>query len=675
MIVSRDWLAQYVKLDMSVEDLTAKLTMSGLNLEGYEAYGSDFAIDLEVTSNRPDCLGHLGIAREIAVLFGRDHCFPNPALKATLPASAAPISVSIEAQADCPRYIARVIKEVKIGPSPAWMQKQLQAVGIACINNVVDITNYVMLEYAQPLHAFDYDRLSGHTIRVRRATQGEKLVAINNKTYDLTPEMCVIADNKQPVAIAGVMGGLATEISDRTTTVLVEAASFAPLSVRSTARKLSLHSPSSYRFERALDPNGPALASLRACQLILELAGGELVEGPVTAGDCVPATPAPIQLRWQAIPRTLGITIPPAEAVRILVALGCQVTTQDERHGVLVPPSFRRDLTREIDLVEEVARVFGYEQIPEDVPVPLCASAKSRRDRVTDKIRQTLVACGYYEALTISFVSEADALACQPFGPHPVLKVDHSTRRQENCLRQSLIPSLLISRRENERHGNHSADLFETAKVFLSADRSSTEDATEPTMLSLVTGQDYQGLKGTLEALVDRICPNAKLTAVSSPAAWFTPGRSAELFLNGAAIGWLGEVSRSVSDGYGLRDICCAAELRVSALDAQANLVPQFTPLPAYPGMSRDINFVLDERVEWESLSHTVQLAAGGLLEGVTFGGQYRGKQIGEGKKSYFFTLEYRAKDRTLTSEEVDESQAAIVAACESAHGAALRCS
>ncbi len=674
MLVSWDWLRQYVPVDATVDEVSDRLTMSGLNLEEFHPVGDDVVIDLEVTSNRPDCLGHLGIAREVAALYDCPQQVPPATVKESAEPTSQAVSVKIECPDLCPHYTARVIRGVKIGPSPAWMQTRLATVGIASINNVVDITNYVMLECAQPLHAFDYDKLHGKQINVRRAAAGEKLKAINQKEYALTTDQCVIADAKRPVALAGVMGGFDTEISSTTKTVLIEAASFAPLSVRSTARKLDLHSPSSYRFERALDPNGPEWASRRCCELILELAGGELLSGLVTAGQTPPKTGAEISLRFARFRKVLGIDIPVDAAVRILQQLGLtligSLTSESAR---FLAPSYRRDLTREIDLIEEVARLYGYDKLPADIAVPLCTSAKSLRERVVERIGETLTAAGYFEAITSSFTSDGERKWFQPQGEQPALMVEHSSRRAENQLRQSLVPSLLASRRANERQGNFSAQLFEVAKVFLHADPSMPEQQSEPWRIGLVTGRGYLDLKGVVQLLAQRVNPHAQLTVRPSSIAQFTPGRGAEVWLNDKLWGWLGELDRSASDAADLRDAVCVAELDLALLEAIADLVPRAEKLPEHPGMVRDLNFVLDEPVEWSAVESTVRQAAGPLLETVSFGGQYRGKQLGDDKKSYVVSMTFRAADRTLTSDEVDAAQKAVIAACEANLKAALR--
>jgi len=665
MLVSWDWLKQYVDLTPAVEEVTHRLTMSGLNLEEFQKVGSDTVIDLEVTSNRPDCLGHIGVAREIAALYDLTLKLPSAQPRGGSVTTSRAVSVQVDCPELCPQYHARVIRGVKVGPSPFWMQQRLQAVGIACINNVVDITNYVLLECSQPLHAFDYDKLRGGQIIVRRAKSGETIKAINQRDYPLSPEMCVIADAQRPVAVAGVMGGFDTEISNATKTVLIESASFAPLAVRNTARKLDLHSPSSYRFERALDPNGPEWASRRCCELILQLAGGELLEGVVSAGS-VQATSTQITLRFARFKKVLGIDIPAATAVRILEQLGLTLLAPPSSdHAVFAAPSFRRDLTREIDLVEEVARIYGYDKLPADVVVPLCTSAKTLRERVTDRVGDTLTALGFFEAMTVSFTSDEERRLFQPRGDVPPLAVEHSSRKHENQLRQSLIPGLLVSRRANERHGNFNAQLFEIAKVFWKADPSRPEREAEPWMMGIVTGRSFQELKGVIDVVARRIAPRATVTVRESSIEQFTPGRGAEVLLNGQPWGWMGELSRTVTDAADLKDVVCVAELDLEALEQLADLVPRVQRLPEYPGIVRDLNFVLDESVAWGSLETAARQNAGPLLESVAFSGQYRGKQIGDGKKSYLLTLTFRAPDRTLTSEEVDAAQQAVVGAVE----------
>lgn len=674
MIVSWEWLRAYVALDVPLEDLLGRLTMAGLNIESQKPVGDDRAIDVEITSNRPDCLGHIGIAREAAVLFGRTLKVPEAKVKAAVAKTADATSVVVECPELCPQYFARVIRGVKVGPSPAWLSKRLETIGLASINNLVDVTNYVLMECGQPLHAFDLDRLRGRRIVVRQARPGEKLVAINQRTYELQPGMCVIADAERPVAVGGVMGGLETEIGPAAKNVLIETANFTPLSIRNTARKLALHSDSSYRFERGIDPAQLDWASRRCCQLILELAGGELLDEAIVAGVPIGRNRPRITLRFGRIPQVLGIDVPQDEAVRILASLSIEPQgAPSNGRCEFVPPTWRRDVTREIDLIEEVARIHGYDRIPQDVAVPLEKGAKTVRDRVAESLRLVLTSAGFFEAVTMSFVSDAVANLFQPRGPIAKLTVDHSSRKHENVLRQSLIPSLLLSRQVNQRQGNFNAELFELATVYLHANQKKSEGQGEPLMIGLVTGRPFIEAKGIVESMAQRLCPGAAVTVRPSQVAAFAPGRGADLYLNGTLWGWLGELDHSVTDAVDLKDAVTAAELDVGLLVRNAELVPTFKPLAQFPAIDRDLNFVLGEEVTWELLESVVGAAAGPLLERVGFGGQYRGKQIDADKKSYVVTLSYRAPDRTLTADEVETCQQAVIAACAAKLGARLR--
>lgn len=672
MLVSWNWLKEYVRLDMSADALGERLMMAGLNLESVGDVEGDIAIDLEVTSNRPDCLCHLGVAREVGVLYERPITLPPAAPTEKGPAIATLTSVENSAPDLCPQYSARLMRGVKVAPSPSWMQRRLKTLGIRPINNVVDITNYVLMECGQPLHAFDFDKLDGKRIVVRRAAKGEKMTAIDQRVYELTPDMCVIADASKPVAIAGVMGGFDTEIGDRTTNVLIEVAEFTPRSVRSTARKLHLHSDSSYRFERGIDRQNLDWASRRCAQLILELAGGELCSGWVFAGAAPPRETPPIVLRLSQIPRILGIDIPGAEVERILKALGLESIPAAEK-GTLqfVAPSWRRDLTREIDLIEEAARIHGYQQIPEDVPVPLEVSQTTSSDRLASRLAEVLTGAGFYEAVTLSFVSEADVPLFRPWTDATPLRVEHSSRQRENILRQSLVPSLLHCRRQNERHGTFDAQLFEMARAYLVAEPG--QPGAQPRLLSFVSGRSFSEMKGLIEALLDATNHRSKLS--SRPAALDSclPGRACELLVDGKRLGWLGEISDEVRKQLDLQNPVTAAEIDLSVLEAIAEFSPAYALLPQFQGMQPDLNFLLDEAVTWEELEDVVRASGGPLLQEIAFESQYRGQQIPADKKSYVVRLNYRAGDRTLTGDEVDVAKQKIIDACRQKLGATLR--
>ena len=678
MIVSKNWLAEYVLLPQSVEELTHRLTMSGLNLEEFHDVSSglskpDVAIDIEVTSNRPDCLGHIGVAREISVLFGKPLTIPKADVLESGSEAATAAAISIECPDLCPEYHGRVIRGVKIGPSPIWLKDRLAAVGINSVNNVVDVTNFVMMECGQPLHAFDLNKLHGQKILVRRAKKGETITAIDQRQYALTEDMCVIADADRPVAVAGVMGGFDTEISGSTTDVLIEAASFASLSVRATARSLKLHSPSSYRFERKVDRRWLDWASRRCCELILKVAGGTLMKGCVVAGDSVPATRDSITLRFAQVGRLLGIEIAADECVRILQQLGLKSLARHTDSATFEPPSWRPDLLREIDLIEEVARIHGYEHIPIDATLPVVATARTLRERVIDAVRTQLVSSGLSEALTLSFVSEQQRQLFRPAGDIAPVAVNHSSRSHENQLRQSLIPSLLACRRQNERHGYANAELFEVARVYLTAGLGQAEQQAEPLTIGIVSGRPFVQVSGVVAALAAELAPHAVLTTEPAPHPEYISGRGAIVSLNGRPWGWLGELSRDVLNQSDLQDAVCVAELRLPLIEELFEVRRSYTPLPRFPSISRDLNFVLPESISWAQLSETVSASAGSLLLGTSFGGQYRGKQIDADHKSYLITCRFMAADRTLTTEEVDAVVKNVIASCETQLTAKLR--
>ncbi|HEY2157465.1 MAG TPA: phenylalanine--tRNA ligase subunit beta [Isosphaeraceae bacterium] len=670
MIVSWNWLTEYLRLDMPVEVLTERLALAGLNHESTEEVGGDLAIDLEVTSNRPDCLGHLGVAREIGVLFDRPVRFPDPRPRTSGASVETLTGVTVEEPSLCPRFTARVVRGVKVGPSPFWLRKRLETIGVRPISNVVDVTNYVMFECGQPLHAYDLNKLGGRRLVVRRARKGETLVAINNKTYELNPDMLAIADLERPVGLAGVMGGAETEVGDATTEILIEAAQFDAMSVRRTSRALGLFSPSSYRFERPLDPEVTEWASRRCAELILATAGGTLHPGVIDIGTPRPAR-EPITLRLSQIPRVLGIAIGREETLRILAALGLTHERSAPEAPRFVPPSWRSDLEREIDLIEEVARVHGYEQIPEDRPVPLTSAPRAARERVEDEVRSTLAGLGFDEAVTFSLVSEELAEPLDPEESGPPIRVDHSSRRKENALRRSLVPSLLHARRHNEAHGTPDAELFEIADVYLP--RPNQPLPLEPTRLTLVSGRDFLGLKGIVEALLDRFHAMNALESRRAQPAMFAPGRAAELLLSGRRLGFLGEIDPSRLQALELRGACSAAELDFDVLREHADLVPGYSPLPPYPVVARDLSLVVPESLPWSELAGTVGRVGGPTLESIVYLDTFRGGNVPDGRQSLHFGLRFRHPERTLTGDEVEEAVRAIVARCSEQFEATLR--
>jgi len=739
MIISYEWLRQYVPLaGLSVDEFALRMMMAGFNHESTTAVGDDYAVDLEITSNRPDCLGHIGLAREAAVIFGSPLTLPAAAPTETGPAVDALAALQVDAPQRCPRYIARVIRGVKVGPSPAWLVKCLATIGQPTVNNVVDITNYVLMESGQPLHAFDLAKLRGKKIIVREAKTGEKFAAINHKEYTLEPGMTVIADAERPVAIAGIMGGVDSEVSTSTVDLLIESADFDPLSIRNAARKLALRSDSSYRFERGVDPEGVEWASRRCCELILELCGGELATGTLDVGE-KPAPRDAVTLRLAQLKRIIGIDIPVGEVLRILTSLGLRpqfgaaglditlvkdagntvavdhttklneaemrqlndafekrdldairklaearkdtveiLTTTDASTPsvTVIPPSWRRDLSREIDLIEEAARIYGYDKIPEDVGVPMAPSARTDEDRVLNKIRHVLTACGFDEALTISVVDDALSTSFSPWTDAAPLALQMPILERADKLRRSLVPSLLKARRDNEAVGNRTIELFETAKVYLPRAGHLPQ---EELMLGLTSGAEkpnaFFALKGTIEAIVAALAPAAQLETRPTTQPLFVADRACELVLAGKSLGVLGEVAPASLKKFELRGKTVVAELKIAELIKAAVLVPRYVPTPDYPAIERDINLVVDESVRWNDIATTVRGCGGDTLESLDLKGEpFRDTQkLGPGKKSFVVTLTLRSRDRTLTNTEADELRTRVVEECGKSFGAILR--
>jgi phenylalanyl-tRNA synthetase beta chain len=670
MIVSWNWLTDYARLDMPVDVLTERLALSGLNLESFSDVGGDIAIDLEVTSNRPDCLGHLGIAREISVLFEKPLRIPEARPKS----SGAPVEtrtgVSIETPDLCPRFTARLISGVKVKESPWWLRKRLETLGVRPISNIVDVTNYVMFECGQPLHAYDLDHLVEKRLVVRRARAGETLKAINNRVYELNPEMLVIADATRPVGLAGVMGGLETEIGSETTNVLIEAARFDAMSVRRTSRALGLFSPSSFRFERPLDPEVTEWASRRCAELILAAAGGRLHPGVIDVGTRPPERTW-ISLRFDQIRRILGISIDPSIVVRILKSLGMEWLGQDEQSVTFRPPSWRDDLEREIDLIEEVARIHGYEHIPENRAVPLTSARRGIRERVETAVRDLLTGEGFDEAVTFSLVDDRLAAPVRPGSASPPLRVDHSSRKRENALRQSLIPSQLFVRLHNESHGQFDTELFEIAHVYLPRPDRVLPD--EPTRLALVSWRDFLQLKGMVEALLERLHVPGPLVARPVEIGLFAPGRAAELLLGDTHLGYLGEIDDEQLKVFELRQACGAVELEFDVLLSRATLVAQHRPLPPFPTVVRDLSLVVPRSLSWAELCDTVIQTAGTTLETVQYLDIFQGGNIPNDQQSVHFSMIFRHKERTLIGEEVERAVKGVIDACEARFDAKLR--
>ena len=679
MIVSWDWLTDYVDLKMGHDDLVDRLTMSGLNHEGTETVADDTAIDLEVTSNRPDCLGHIGVAREISVLYDLPMKVGDPQPKVSGDFIEDHCSVKIKSK-NCFRYTARLLRGVKIGPSPEWLKNRLATIGVESVNNVVDVTNYVMFEIGQPLHAFDFQKITGGKIVVRDAKQGESFEAIDHKTYSLDADMCVIADQNDAIAIGGVMGGAGSEVSDNTGDVLIEAAYFDQLSVRKTARRLTLQSPSSFRFERNIDSQILDWASRRCCELILQIAGGTLLDGYIDVGQSPPKSPT-LTLRYAQLERLLGIKIPVNVTNKILAELGLSIQSLKDDLVEVEAPSWRKDLTREVDLIEEVGRIYGFDKVPDDAPVPMSASYRPKSDRAIDRVRNVLLASGFDEAMMPSLVPEPWSNAFTPWTDHAPLKSSQPMlgvleKASQNIgsvdlLRRSLVPSLLEVYRINEFRSNSDIELFETAKVYLPIEGQPIPN--QPTKVSLVSGRDFYAVKGVLEAIVDAMSPETKFTLVATEHELLDPDQSGELKIGEVTLGWIGRASQSAKKLFRLRTDAVVAELDLQILEDCMVVIAQHQNQSAFQSVTRDFNFIVENAVQWDALEQTVRAQGGELLEAVDFREVFRDEEKdGKSKKRLLMSVTLRSANSTLTGEEVDAICQSIISGCEKEHAAAL---
>lgn len=667
MKISLNWLTDYVNVSMPVDELADLFTRIGFPVETIEQTDTDVVLDIEVTSNRPDLLGHQGVARELAAAAG----LKSSQLSIKIPPIEGDVSdmtsVRVDAPDLCPRYTARVIKGVKVGPSPRWLVERLEAVGLRSINNVVDVTNYVLMEYSQPLHGFDYDKLVGGGIIVRRAKGGETMISIDQTRCVLDESMLVIADHAKPVAIAGIMGGLDTEVGDSTVNVLIEAAQFDPLTTRRTSRKLGIMSESNYRFERGIDPVELAEASMRACALITELAGGKLAKGMVDVW-ANPFKPARVALRPNRVKTVLGIDIPTDRQVEILSGLG--LSPQPEKWRILctIPP-FRTDITREIDLIEEVARIEGYDKIPTADRITHQVKAPGVVERLRKQAAAVMSAAGFDEALTIGFV---DTKAAALFGIDEPVCVDPIVRRTNNALRPTVLINLLEACKTNQNAGNGDVQLYELASVFPpAAGQKLPAEHTELAMLSM--GGELRDVRGVVESLVLELVPSARVEVTSAPVAGFDESASANILLNGEIVGVLGPASTKTLNHFGIEQAVMMATVNVDALISAGGDVRRYTHVPRFPAIRRDISVIVDESTTWKQLADAIDAVPQPMRVGVDYVTTYRGKPIPPGAKSVTATLTYRSPDGTLRGEQVDEQVACVLDALKTSLDADLR--
>ena len=685
MFISYNWLRELTGTKLSAAEIRDRLTNVGLAVDAVDERGDDFVLDVEVPSNRGDCLSHYGIARELAVSERSEVKSQKPTVQNVQGQTSEFTSVDILDPDLCPRYAARIVRGVKIGPSPAWLVKKLEALGQRSINNVADITNYVLHELGQPLHAFDLRKLSENRVVVRRAVKGETIKTLDGIDRKLDSEMLIIADAIRPVAIAGVMGGEESEISQATTDVLIESAYFNAASVRRTARMLGLHTEASHRFERGTDPEGVLAAQERCVSLICDLAGG------AATGDALDVYPRPtasraVNLRPNRVQVITSLNVPENETRRILKGLGFERRGGDAPMLTFTVPSWRHDVSIEEDLVEEVARHTGYDQIKTELPPAMLAGEYHFSERRKRSLRQALAARGFDEAINLSFLEATSDYEVLPAfrESHEGVILTNPITEEASSMRQTLIPGLLNSVRHNFNQGIRDVSLFETGRVFAASPDQQLPKEREAFALVSTGGRleagkaqpvrdlDFFDLKGAVESVVEAM----NLSPLSFAAAGVKhlhAAQAASITVNGTPVGTIGRLAETIATAYKFRQPVYVAELDLTALMETAERPVLYSPLPRFPSIVRDASLLVDRTVSAGELAAAAEREKASLFAGVTFVGTYEGEGIADDKRSITLRFEYRASDRTLRDEDVDAVHWPIIEALKQRFDAEVR--
>jgi len=688
MKVQVDWLKEYVEIDAPAAELGHVLTMAGLEIESHELLDEEKGdvLELNVTPNRGYCLSHLGVAREVSALMGRTFTPPDALAFLEKSWGTVPVKekIAVENQAEglCPRYAALVIENVKIGPSPKWLCDRLQAIGLRPINNIVDITNFVMMEYGQPLHAFDRELLSGNKIVIRNAKKGEPFTSLDGSELKLEPDALVIADAEKPVALAGIMGGTNSQVTDRTQNVVLESACFDSATIRKASKKYGLRSDSSYRFERGVDMEGVITAQARAACLIKELAGGDICKGRI---DVYPATRENIQLslRVPRVNQVLGAEFSAKQVSEIISRLGLKV---EEEHEVLQVevPGFRPDLTREIDVIEEIARIDGFDKVATVFPVasvrPVRITAKQSLLR---KVRNVLCHTGFSETVHFSFIEREQAEGYLPSfakGEDKVIPLKNPLSSENDTMRTSLLPGLLKTISNNLSKGQKPLKLFEIGSVYFSDSQGNRIEKTVLTAAVLGPYEltpwkprgkeyDFYDLKGALDNLFSQ-CGLKIDFSVNAEKPFLIPGKSVSCLSDDKILGYLGELS---PDKTGITEKVFVLEIELQEMEASLPPRPRFQSIAKFPETYRDISILVDRQVTSQQAADLILKTGHPLLSRVELYDHFEGKKIQSDKKSLTFALSFQSKDRTLSDDEVNPLFETIIQTLKTELAASLR--
>ena len=696
MKVLYDWLKEFIDVTDTPEEIASRLALSGTNIASVETGPQGAVIDAEVTSNRPDCLGMLGIARELGAIYSRrlKNVAPRPA-ESTKEKAADAIRVKIDAPELCGRFTARVIRGVTIQRSPAWLKDRLEAVGVASINNVVDVSNYVMLELGHPLHTFDYDRVRDHSIVVRRAKAGEKIRTLDGIERTLDTSMSVVADGdgSRPVGIGGTMGGADTEISFSTKNVLIECAWFEPIAVRRAARSLKLHTDASTRFGRGANPEMAEVASRRAAELILQLAGGELLSGVV---DLYPGKRAPkrITVTRAEFLRVMGADVPDKEIEAILLALGFAPVRVDNNRGAAnsllaawecTQPSWRAEVEREIDLIEEISRVYGLHKFPPRLPAARVAAARLPHYEAETRLRERLIGLGYQEILTIPHVAEQRNELFRPADAVPA-KLANPLSEEASVLRSTGTVSMAGAVEWNLNHGQRNARLFEIGSHYRLVDSKPVETrvlnigvtgAARPQGLYDSTREyAFPDLKGDLDAIG---ALSGGFRWDSAKTDWLNPSARGVLYLGkegNQPLGVAGQLSRRVAEKLKFRQNVFVAEIALGSLYCMYYGVKnnrRYQPLPKFPAVERDFSLLLDDGKTFAQLKQAIESLGIPELASTEAVDLFRGKNVPAGKYSLLVRVTLQSREATLTEAQINDFSDRIAAALEKNLGASFR--
>ena len=653
-----------------------------------EALGiKDVLMEIAITPNRGDCLSIVGIAREVAALCKTHVKYPSIAVHESSPLISTLTSVTIDDPEGCPRYAARVIQGVRTGPSPQWLKNRVEALGVRSINNIVDVTNYVMMELGQPLHAFDFKRLRERRIVVRKASPGERFTTLDGIERDLPEGAVLICDGVGPVAIGGIMGGLNSEIAPDTRDVLIESAYFNPPSIRRTSRSLGLKTEASYRFERGIDPDGVIRALDRVAELMHEVGGGDIAAGRIDVYPNLIKAPE-IVLRVDRANRFLGTRLSSGEMKEILEQIEMRVEALDSNRLRVIVPSFRSDITREVDLGEELARLSGYDGIPVTSPVAALEAADfDPHQRVRGEMKNLLVGAGFFEVINYSFISYESIRKLRYPEGDPLLapiRLKNPLSDEQAVMRTTLLPGLLNNARNNFYHRSENFRIFELSKVFIRRKEDVQADEIhhlagviagkrDPQTLYGDADVDYTDVKGIVEAICSLLRIDGVGFRAESLPPWLDPGGSASVFAGGERLGELGKVHSEVLEAYDLKRPAFVFRLDFDRLFTLRGPAPFFSGLPKFPPVPRDIALIANEKLPVEEPLEYIRSLNEPLMESVEIFDIFRSDQIGAGKKSIGYRLTYRASDRSLTDEEVNVLHDELVRKVTARFGMSLR--